>query len=489
MKLSIIQYADAFLPFCNIVSKTDSNSVYCLSAKKDFIFKLGEGIYLKNRLCTDPLFKGICNIWTLKAHYLDFCHAYILCTTPFGSIIFSIEDSAASDVTGLIGIDRNEPTLCAFNVPGSSYVIHVTPSTISAYDFSKVDSANSNDIIRSEINASSVNGWALACYHQLLLACLARNSKLISFFQIKNRHRDLDIVVPFGTFDCAELVESHEICHISVCSTPGSVLLAVSTDNRDLFLLELNPDLCLKTRKHISLPSPVSSFKFYQSGHDIRFIYGCRDGSWTTADFARINESGMHCQLGSSPLSIMAFLNDSLIIYNDTGAKVISTDAIGQQQPREIFDWQMVSACEFQLRPEEPWIVGIENDCLVMVALNRSRISRLSKKVIFGNGKILCFDYEDPAGNWIIGHQDSDNKYLLSMISSNGSLLFSFDEGIDEPVKICRHTRDNTIIVVTLSKSSSCSKIQIFTIHKERFEIVSEFICGGLIKKALFDNK
>ena len=396
--------------------------------------------------------------------------------------MLSIEDSSASDVTGLLGIDKNEATLCAFNVPGSSFVVHVSPSAITAYDFSKIDSANS-DIIKTQINSSSSNLWQHVCYHQLLIACKAKGSKSLSFFIIKNRPRDLDMVVPHGSFDLNELIGDHEVCSLSMHSTADSILVAIGSDNGALFLLELNLDLSIKSQKLHQLSAPVSSFKYYQNEANVGFVFACRDGTWFT-------EALVSNRLGNGPLSITSFLNDSLIIYNDYGAVVYSIETGDSTvKPREIFDWKMTAACEFQFRPEEPWIVGIDNDCLVMMALNRSKTSSLSKKVIFNNSRILCFNQDDTSGNWIIGHQEEDGKNYLSFLSTSGGLLFSFDEGIHEPVQILKHSRANTITVIIHSKDESCSNVQIFTLHKDKFEIVNEFICSGLIKKAVFDNK
>jgi hypothetical protein len=404
----------------------------------------------------------------------------------FGSILLNIEGSSASDVTGLLGIDKNETTLGAFNVPGSSFVIHVAPSGITAYDFSKIDSPKS-DIIKTQIKSSSSNAWRLVCCNQLLIACLAKGIKSLSFFQIKNRPRDLDIVLPYGSFDLTELIGGREVCCISMYTTVESIFLSIATDNSVLFLLELNMNLSLKSENHHQLSAPVCSFRFYQYESCPGFVFCCRDGSWSAGSFSQPFSCN---ELGLGPLSIMPFLSDSLIIYSEYGAVFNSTEAFNSiSKPREIFDWKMNAACEFQFRPEEPWIVGIDNDCLVMLALNRSRIASLSKKVIFNNSKILCFDQEDLSDNWIIGHQDKDTKNYISCISASGVSLFSFDEGIDEPAQILRHSRSNTIIIITHSRNDSCSAIQIFTVQKDRFEVVNEFICSGLIKKAIFDNK
>lgn len=491
LTLSVLQYVDAFFPFCNIVNKPESSALFCLSAQRDFIFKLGEGIYMKNRLCTDPLFKGVSRVWALKNHYLDYCHFYVLCSSPFGSVLLHVQDSSASDVTSLIGIDRNAITLCAFNVPGSSFVIHATPSNITAYDFSKIDSANS-EIVRSQINSSSSQSWTHICHHQLLMACFSKTSKTISFYQIKNRPRDIDVLTSYGTFDCSNLILNSEICCISVYSTPEAIFISLATDSQRLIILELNPDLTVKSQKMLACSAAVCSFHFYSGVKGLGFVYGCRDGIWSAGNFAEFSENFIQNRFGHGPISIMSFLGDSLIIYSESGAKVFSMDSENYpfSQEREVFDWKISSACEFQHRPEEPsWIAGIENDCLVMMALNRSKISSLSKRVIFNNAKIGCFDQDDSGGNWIVGHQEADNKYLLSKISETGQLLFSFDEGVDEPVQIIKHSRSNTFVVIAHSKSSSCSKIQIFSIQKDKFEIVSEFICSGLIEKAVFDKK
>ncbi len=489
MKLEIVQYVDAFFPFRNVVSSAESNSLLCLSSQNDFIYKIGEGIYTKNRLSTDSIFKGTNGIWSLKKHYLDHCHAYILCSTAFSSALLCIEDSTASDVTGLLGLDRNASTLCAFNIPASSFAVQVTPSAITAFDLSKIDSISS-DIIKNQIKSDSSNAWRLVCYHQLLMACLAKGNKLISFFQIKNRPRDSDVVVPQGTFDASELIGNHEISFIAMHSTSESVFLCIAIDNCEAYMLELNFDFSLKSVQHYSFSATVCAVKFFEYEAGLSFIMGCRDGTWSSASCKSSPELLVRNQLGHGPLSITSFLNESVIIYGDSGAIMLSIDVYDSiSRKSELFKWNLSVACELNLRPEEPWIVGIDNDCLTMMALNRSKTSALSKKVIFNNSKIFCFDRDEKLDVWIIGHREADSKNYLSAFSSTGGLLFSFDEGINESVQIIKHPRSNTFIVINHSRSDSCSTIQIFAVHKDRFEIVNEFICSGLIIKAAFDRK
>lgn len=485
LKMNIAQYVDAFFPFqsLSLPSSEKSDSIYCLSVSNDFIFKLGNGIYMKERLCSDPIFKGTTRIWTFKKHYLDPFHAFVCISSHASSLILSLEDTIATDVTGLVGIKPNETTIALFNVVNTSCIVQVTPNRIVAIDLGKLDSAAS-DPIKQEIYLAS-ESWRHASQHGLHMICIAEESSLLSLFQIRNRPRDIEIIVPSGSFDIGQFSGPSEICYLFVATDAQSVYAIVGTVSGQVITLKFGLDFVFQSHSVLQFTSPLNSASLLPNPNALMIILGFRNGQGAVFDVlsGQVNID----ELSTSPLSTCQFTFDSVIIFNEHMAKIMTFEN-DRWLSVNVFDWKISNATEMQLHPQEPWIVGVENDCLVTYALNRSHIASVVRKVIFNNAKIHSF-LSLESGNWLVAHQISETSNLLSLFSPSGVSLCEFDEGVDEPIQIVKHQRENVYLLLLRARNSNTSKIQVIYADKVRFSIACEFVCNEVIKKVCLDKK
>lgn len=486
LKMTIAQYVDAFFPFKALSQPTveKSDAIYCLSISNDFVFKLGNGIYMKNRLCSDPIFKGTNGIWTFKKHYLDPFHAFVCISSDASSLILSLEDTIATDTTGLIGIKANETTVSLFNVINTSCIVQVTPRRIVVIDLGKLDTAAA-DPIKQEIFSAS-ESWKFASHHGLHMVCIAEGSTLLFLFQIRNRPRDIDLIVPAGNFDISQLLEGSEISHLFMTTDSQSIHVMVGTISGQVILFKFGLDFVFQCHSVLQFTSPLNSASLLPNPNAIMIVLGFRNGQAAVVN-ANSGHVDIH-ELSQSPLSTCQFTFDSVIIFNEQTAKIITfeNDCLHLVS---CFDCKMSNSTDLQMHPQEPWIVGIEDDCLVTYALNRSHIASVVRKVIFNNAKIHSFLHLE-SDNWLVAHQVSDTSNLLSLFSPTGASLCEFDEGVDEPIQIIKHAeREDLFLLLLRARNRTNSKIQVVSIAKDRFSIIGEFVCNEDIKKICLDKK
>lgn len=436
---------------------------------------------------TDPSFRGISKLWVIKSHFQDSFHEYLVLSSNFSTFVMRIEDYLVTDVTNIMGIDKNSATLLAFNLKNSGFFFHVSSENIIVGDTTKIDSPDCHFIKFQYSNTK--NRWDMACTHDFCLFCLSKSSNCISIFNIKSRSRDTELIVPVTEIFIQDIdIISDEITTFSAYVLENEFFMSLATISGKLYCFRLDSSFQILKKQSIQLGTIIETITFSLNNSSLEVYAGSRNGYLFLVNFGTLRISQI-AQLSSAPLKICRFSNNALMAFN-FDSSILICEYSDKCIRRKILNWDSELAEELIYRTGERFIVGIKEDSLFLMSMPPLSENVLSKRNIFQNGKISCFLLLD-SGSWILGYSNvNDRKSYLKFFDKTGSEITSVEQGTDNIIRIICLDKTRSIVIVALTtKDNSQSKIQLFDLSSHKFEAINEYVCEGAVRNVKVSDR
>lgn len=500
LKFVPLKFVESYAPFVgcqpsNVCLGSKAESLFCISQDKKCIYSVVNGKFLKSFYFSDAIFKGFTKIWCLKKHFLDANHAFILLSSPLTTTFLNIEDFLVSDITNLLGgIEQFGEILWAFNVHSTSYLIIVFTSKIIVLDLSKMDSITEN-LLKFDLSSTNNIKWNLSCSTRSHLICLSNSSRCLEIFSLKNRPRprDNDMIAKISEVKFLDLDIFDEITAITVHSTESECLLALGSVSGVMYCIIFDSNVCLKSVKSVNINVVANSISFSDKNSELCLVIGTRSGHLVHWNFNTPFSSAVFTNtISTSPVTLTNYSNSCLLAYSNDSAILQQSHAIGDELvDLKILNWSYDIAAEFIHTPEDPWILGIKDDSLLVTVLNSSSsASPFSSVKLLDGTNISSFLSLNSNQHWLIGYNEGySKKNSVGMFNGCGTLIASIDQGFDEPIHLfCVCEEEFVFMAVLTTKDRLNSKLHIITFQDDKLEISHEYICAGLISNAKYSN-
>lgn len=456
-----------------------SQSLVCLSSDAKYIHVLDKGVVPRYKFVTDPIFKGISKLWAIKCHYQETIHDFVFMSSENSTLAFKMGEYLLTDVTNVLNLDKKISTKSVYNLKNSGFLVLVTPRKITIADLSKVDSAD-NEFTKFEYENSKEN-WDLVCHHDLFLFCFSQRSNLLSVFSIKNRPRDLNLVVLIQEIDISTFgVVDTEISCILAQSSDSGINIYMSSITGHIYRISLDFSCNLIRRDVIYVSEIIEDMLFTKSEFSSEIYAGTRLGVLLLVNFDSSIVTRIE-KLSSSPIKLSQLCNNTLLAYGHDSSTLIGEN-YKECIRRKVANWHCDCAIEFVYRFAESYVVGIKEDSFFIMSIPSLSENILSKRTLFHNAKISAFLVLSSC-KWIIGYTNSqEKKNYATLFDSNGSEISSLDQGSDEIIRILSVNDSSEIVLIaSVTKDQLQSKFNLVNIEASKFEAKNEYICSGSI--------
>lgn len=490
MKILPLNQIECFSTFKSIQAVdgliTGSRSLICLSSDSKYVHVLDKGVVPRYKFITDPIFKGISNLWAIKSHYQETIDEFVFMSSESSTNVFKMGDSLLTDVTSIMNIDKNTPTKLVYNLKNSGFIVRVTPGKITVADLSKVDSAD-HEFIKFEYKNIRDN-WDLVYHHDLYLFCFSQETKVFSIFLMKNRPRDFNIVALVKEFDINSFgISNTEISCLLASSSDSGIVIVMASISGHVYRISLDLSYNFLRSESIFIGEIVEDMLFPKAESSSEVYLGTRSGNFVLIDF---NTSVLMRieKLSPAPVKLSQLCNKTLLAYNHD-----SSILIGENQKecirRSIANWSCDCAIEFVYKFAESYVVGIKEDSLFIMSIPPLSENSLSKRTLFNSAKISAFLFNN-SKKWILGsYTFQDKKNYVTLFDSSGSEVSSMEQGADEIVGILPFDDANQmVLIVSVTKDRSQSKINMINTDS-KLEAKNEYICSGSIEKVKFSER
>lgn len=439
------------------------------------------------KFLTDPIFRGISKIWSIKTHFQDNFHEYLVLSSDYSTFILHLEDYVMTDVTNVMNVEKNIVTLIAFNLKNSGFFYHVSAEKIIVGDISKIDSPDCQFVKYEYMNPKSL--WDLAFVHDFNLFCLSRSFNRISVFQLKGRPRDIDFIISIADIDI-QIFGSNigEISAFAAQKSATGFCMYLASVSGYLYFYSLDHSFQLLSEKSVYLGNIIETIILSKDDASLEIYAGTRNGGLLLINFKE-SPTFQIDQLSSAPLKLSKFSNETLMAYNFDSFLLINENS-DKCTKRKILNWESESATEFICRTGENYIVGIKEDSLFLMAMPLPSENVLSRRPLFHSTKISAFLLLK-SELWILGCSNvNDRKKYLKLFDRMGLEIASIEEGTDNILSILSvDTTRDIILVVLIAKDYSQSKFQLFDIGASKFEAISEYNCEGAVSNVKISDR
>lgn len=385
-----------------------------------------------------------------------------------------------------MNIDRNISTKAAFNMKNSGYFVHVTANKVTVLDLSKIDSAGSGFIRFEYVNYE--NDWEIVCNHDQFMFCLSRTSKSIKVLLLKHKPRDVDLVVPITDIMIEDLRIESEISSIHVQVSESHVYVYLASISGHLHRVCFDFSFNMIGYNSIIIGSPIESMETLNNGTFSKIYAGTRSGALYLVDFSELSLFKIE-QLSSAPVKIAKLINNTMMSYSFDSSSLLKE---GEKEciKRKIVNWASDTAVELIYRLGKVYIAGIKDDTLFFMTIPPISKNSLSKQALISGSKISSFLAFD-SGKWLLSYSNPiDKKSLLRHCDSNGSELFSIDQGFNETICILPiDDFQNTFLIASTSRDKLQSKFELVSLEANKLETRNEYIFEGAISKVKLDDR
>ena len=441
---------------------------------------MDKGVVPRYKFITDPVFKGISKLWAIKSHYQETVNEFVFMSSESSTFAFKMGEYLLTDVTSIMSIDKNIPTRTVYNLKNSGFLVVVTPRKISVADLSKIDSAD-YEFVRSEYQNIKEN-WDLVCHHDLHLFCFSQEANVLSVFLVKNRPRDLNIVVLMQEIDVSSLgIVNNEISCLLAYSSDSVIYIFMASISGHIYRISFDLSFNLIGKDSSYVGEVVEDMSFSKTEPSAGLYAGTRTGELILINFDPSAVMKID-KLSSAPLKLSQLCNNTLLAYNYN-----SSILIGENRKecirRKIANWNCDCAIEFVYRFAESYVVGIKEDSLFIMSIPPLSENTLSKRTLFQDTKISAFLFLC-SRKWILGFFNfQDKKNYLALFDANGSEICSLEQGTDEIIGILLVDDANQVfLTASTTKDQFQSKINLVNIYSSKLEARNEYICSGSIE-------
>jgi len=434
---------------------------------------------------SEPIFRGVSKIFALKKHQLDNCHSHLVLSSKDLTLIFAISESSLNDITYIFDFNRNQETKLAYNIPLTSYVLFSTASLMTILDLSKIDSISGEPTKNENVNKGYP--WDFVDAHNLVLCAVSSLSQCIFVFHLRNRPRDIDLIVPISEISLEKFDLSRGISSFRIYVTETEIKIFLSTYSGEIIYLLTNMFGELITSQAYFLGQTVESMvisKFDPINFSI--FLGTRSGNLINFKF---DSTPTKLNISSGPVKLANCADGSLLAYSFDSAVIIAQNDL-EFSKRRIFDWNFEAIVEIIYQPGKTYFCGISDDCLHYISIPPLTENFLAKNTIFYGKSISSFVLLK-SGYWIIAKSNSiDNSASIGMFNSMGSEVVSLVESCDEVIHISPLNESELfILAVLVVKDKRYSKLQILEVGPGLINIATEFVCDGFIDLIKCRNK
>lgn len=131
---------DSFSPILSLSLSQGNTFISCGRGSSSSIRKLENGIEINTQMSSDPLFKNVQEIWSLKKHHADKFHSFVAISFIERTVLIAFGLDGFEDVSDICGITMDESSLSIGNTEIGSFIVQVTKSRIVAFKTTFQDS-------------------------------------------------------------------------------------------------------------------------------------------------------------------------------------------------------------------------------------------------------------------------------------------------------------------------------------------------------------